>query len=464
MAKTVVGLFDKLEDARRAIEDLTDSGFDRRDISLVASDPNREYQGQMTEDEGNVAGGTVAGAGIGAVLGGLGGLLVGLGALAIPGIGPVIAAGPLVSALAGAGIGAAAGGLIGALVDLGIPEQDANYYAEGVRRGGALVTLKTSDELADEAADILNRHNPVDVERRVSHWREQEGWTGYDREAQPYTPDNVQMDEELYPARSPGETEEQGQYSAWSPTEAEEQEQQSAWPVGEPEAQPAGMADLPGYESRDHEIMDVVEEEMEVGKRSEISDRVRIHTHVSEHPVEETVNLRKERIDVERRPADRPATDQDLESFRDETFEVTATSEEPVVEKRARVVEDVEVHKYVEDEEHTVRDTVRRKDVDVEQMGPDEAHNMDQINEYEPLFRQHYTSNFSGTDYSYDDYMVAYTYGYDLANSDRYSDYQWEDLEPEARRNWERYNQDSAWDDFKDAVRQGWESVKRTFE
>lgn len=435
MAKTVIGLYDNFEDARRAIEDLTDSGFAREDISMVASDARGEYKNQMDEGEDSVAGGAATGAGIGAVLGGLGGLLVGLGALAIPGIGPVIAAGPLVSALAGAGIGAAAGGLIGALVDLGIPEQEAGYYAEGVRRGGTLVTLKTSDELANKAADIMNRHNPVDVERRSSYWREHEGWTGYDREAEPYTPENVDLDQQRY----------------------------SAWEQRDLETEHTGMTDMPERRSEDHDTMEVIEEEMEVGKRSEISDRVRIHSHVTEHPVEETVNLRKESIDVERRPVDRPATDKDLDSFQDETFEVTATSEEPVVEKRARVVEEIEVHKNVEEEQHTVSDTVRRKDVEIEHPDRDYERNMDQLNEYEPLFRQHYTSNFSGTDYSYDDYMVAYTYGYDLANSDRYSDYRWEDLEPEARQNWERYNQDSAWEDFKDAVRQGWESVKRTF-
>jgi hypothetical protein len=104
----------------------------------------------------------------------LGGLLVGLGALAIPGIGPVVAAGPLaaaLSALAGAGAGAVAGGvtggLLGALMDLGVPRETAEYYAEGVRRGGNLVTINTADHMTNRAVEILNRHHPIDINEQA---------------------------------------------------------------------------------------------------------------------------------------------------------------------------------------------------------------------------------------------------------------------------------------------------------
>jgi hypothetical protein len=129
----------------------------------------------------------------GAALGGLGGLLVGLGALTIPGIGPVIAAGPLATAiagLAGAGAGAlaggAAGGLLGALMDMGLPEEQASYYAEGVRRGGTLVAVRASDERHDQLHATLARFDPVDLEERATTWR-QEGWTRHDPNAGPYT-------------------------------------------------------------------------------------------------------------------------------------------------------------------------------------------------------------------------------------------------------------------------------------
>ena len=98
--------------------------------------------------------------------------------LAIPGIGPIIAAGPIAAALAGAGIGAATGGLIGGLTDLGIPDEEAHTYAEGVRRGGTLVTATAHTEMqAARAVDILHRHGAVDIEERAASWR-QDGWSG----------------------------------------------------------------------------------------------------------------------------------------------------------------------------------------------------------------------------------------------------------------------------------------------
>jgi hypothetical protein len=161
-------LYDRIEDARDAVQELIDHGFRREDISLVAADERGKLQQTTATDMGDedMASGAATGAGIGAVLGGLGGLLVGLGALAIPGIGPVLAAGPLVSALAGAGIGAAAGGLVGALADLGVPEEQAEKYAEGVRLGGTLVTVSAADDMTGQVVSIMNGHNPVDIGRR----------------------------------------------------------------------------------------------------------------------------------------------------------------------------------------------------------------------------------------------------------------------------------------------------------
>lgn len=191
MASTVVAMYDNFQSANNAVQELVDNGFSRDAISFLTRDP----KGESTEITGDVeriepssaSEGAGVGAGIGAVLGGLGGLLVGLGALAIPGIGPVIAAGPLAAALttlAGAGAGAVAGGvtggLIGALVDMGVPEETAQYYAEGLRRGSHLVTLNVEDYLVDQAVDILNRHHPVDMNERVNDWR-QTGWSGFEQ-------------------------------------------------------------------------------------------------------------------------------------------------------------------------------------------------------------------------------------------------------------------------------------------
>lgn len=119
--QTVVGLYDHFEDAQQAVQALRDAGFESNRISMIASDAEGRYSQYLQGDEAkkqDLGDGTAKGAGIGAVLGGLGGLLVGLGALAIPGIGPVIAAGPIITTLAGAGVGAVAGGMVGALVDI----------------------------------------------------------------------------------------------------------------------------------------------------------------------------------------------------------------------------------------------------------------------------------------------------------------------------------------------------------
>jgi len=182
MNKIIVGYFDHYSQAQDSVRSLVDTGFSRSDISLVASDPTGDYakSNAVTSTEPDTTSYTAAGAGTGAVLGGIGGLLVGIGALSIPGIGPVIAAGPLVTTLLGAGVGAAAGGLIGVLIDAGIPEDEAHYYAEGLRRGGAVVTVTTQDEMmVERATNIFERNGAVDIDRRADEWRES-GWTGYD--------------------------------------------------------------------------------------------------------------------------------------------------------------------------------------------------------------------------------------------------------------------------------------------
>jgi len=188
--KTIVAMFDRVEDARDALDDLVDNGIQRENISLIARDVEGHYgaelEGRQTatsEDVGQAAAGGAAG---GAVLGGLAGVLVGLGALTIPGIGPVVAAGPIVAGLTGAAVGAAAGGLLGALVEWGIPEEEAEYYAEGVRRGGTLVTVRATDTEAENVVDILESYDPVDIERRSEYWRSEEDWSGYDPNAEPW--------------------------------------------------------------------------------------------------------------------------------------------------------------------------------------------------------------------------------------------------------------------------------------
>src|SRR5918998_1379472 len=155
---TVVGLFDSRDRAQAAIEQLRTGGIDANRISVAMR--SREETEAIATDTG-VGGGAVTGAVGGGVLGGLAGLLVGIGALAIPGIGPVIAGGALATAfglgggtaVAGAGIGAAAGGIVGALVGLGFDRDEAEYYDRGVREGRTLVTVHDDDGRAESIFD-----------------------------------------------------------------------------------------------------------------------------------------------------------------------------------------------------------------------------------------------------------------------------------------------------------------------
>ena len=175
MARTVAGLFDRLAKAEDAIRGLERSGIDRNNISIVANDAKGEYAKLAGSGGGHMA----SGAGTGAAIGGVAGLILGLAALAVPGVGPVVAAGPLAAALGSGSIGAMAGGLIGALTGMSIPEEDAQHYADAIRQGGVLVLVKTTDALAEHVCGILNEAGAEDTEERTADWPG-EGWTACD--------------------------------------------------------------------------------------------------------------------------------------------------------------------------------------------------------------------------------------------------------------------------------------------
>jgi len=173
MTRTITRSYDTYDQAAAAVEKLEQSGISSSDVSVVGRDDRAK--------DSNVA----EGAGIGAGIGGAAGLLAGIGLLAIPGIGPVVAAGWLASTAAGAVAGAAAGGLVGSFTNAGVDEDDAHYYAETVRRGGTVVSVKAADEQAASVEAILDGATPIDRNARVAQYR-QEGWTRFDEKAEPY--------------------------------------------------------------------------------------------------------------------------------------------------------------------------------------------------------------------------------------------------------------------------------------
>jgi uncharacterized protein (TIGR02271 family) len=203
----------------------------------------------------------------------------------------------------------------------------------------------------------------------------------------------------------------------------------------------------------------VVEEELQVGTRQVRHGGVRLYTRVTERPVEETVRLRDEEVRVERRPVDRPASEADFAAAQERTIEVTETDEEPVVRKQARVVEEVVVSKDVQEQTETVRDTVRRTEVEVEPTGAAPARDVRGAEEYEADFRSHYTTSLASRGHPYERWSPGYRYGYELASDPRYAGRDWTALEPEARRDWEARHQ-GTWDEFKDTIRHAWEKVR----
>ena len=201
MTQTVSALYDSYEAAISAVNALESAGIPAADVSMVSNNVDNRYAKDRPNNAGEDAG---KGAGIGAVVGGVGGLLTGLGLLAIPGVGPVVAAGWLVAtavgAAGGAVVGGAAGGLVGSLTGAGVPERDAHFYAEGVRRGGSLVTARVDDARAPAAREILLRFQAVDPATRSEVYRES-GWTSFDENAPPYTPEQVAAERRRYIGR-----------------------------------------------------------------------------------------------------------------------------------------------------------------------------------------------------------------------------------------------------------------------
>jgi uncharacterized protein (TIGR02271 family) len=200
-------------------------------------------------------------------------------------------------------------GLQDRLISAGIPEQDAMIYADGVQSGGGLLMLQAlSNRQSAQAADILDRYNVVDISGRTAN----------------YNPQMTTRD-----------------------------------------TRRTGMTNM--YKGGETKIP-IIEEELRIGKREVEQGGVRVNTRVEEVPVNEQVTLREETVDVHRKPVDRPVSGADVANFQEGIFEVRERAEEAVVDKQARVVEEVHVKKNVQERTENIQDTVRRTDVDVDQI------------------------------------------------------------------------------------------------
>lgn len=202
-----------------------------------------------------------------------------------------------------------------------VPDEDRHTYEEGVRRGGALLTADVDDDCVDEAVRVLEEANSIDIDDRSSQWRSS-GWD--------------------YP----------GTGAAAGATGAA---------LGS-----FDRRETAGRTAEQEEVIPIVEEQLVVGKRDVSRGGVRVRSYVTETPVHEQIRLRNERVNVERRSVDQPLSAADTDAFRERTIDMTATGEEAVVGKTARVVEEVVVSKTAEEHVEEVDDTVRRTDVEVD--------------------------------------------------------------------------------------------------
>jgi len=225
-------------------------------------------------------------------------------------------------------------------------------------------------------------------------------------------------------------------------------------------------AQLRDYDDHDV-VLPVIEENIQVGKRQVESGRMRIYTEVTETPVEEQVTLREERVNVERRPVDRAISSADMTNFKEGEMEIRTMSEEAVVSKEARVVEEVVVGKEMTERTETIRDSVRRTDVQVDENVSDRTVTGTNVsstsgNDYDTYstgFRSYYDSNMSSSGSTYEQHDPAFRYGYTLANDDNLRGKDWESFESSAHSRWEERNP-GTWEQFKDSIRYAWDNVR----
>jgi uncharacterized protein (TIGR02271 family) len=298
-------------------------------------------------------------------------------------------------------------------------DEHISEYAEAVRRGGAVVKVDVDEEpKVDTARQVLQEAGAVNIDERVAEWREQ-GW-------------------------SSGEIASQTDTGAVAPLAAT--------------AKRTGKT-ATGQE----EVIPVVKEELEVGKRDVSTGGVRVYAKTVERPAEESLELREERAQVERRPVDRPASEADLQALKDRTVEVREMAEKPVVTKTARVVEEVVVGKQVQQRSETVRDTVRSTEVRVDNLaGETDAAGVRAGRAFDDdadYFRSDWQTHFAPLGGTYEDYEPAYRYGHTLGSDSRYASRTWEEMESDVRSDWERRYPGTSWERFKAAVRRGWERV-----
>jgi uncharacterized protein (TIGR02271 family) len=257
-------------------------------------------------------------------------------------------------------------GFWASLRDLFIADEDRYAYSEGIRRGGFVVSAEVDEGLVDHAMDVFEQHGAVDLDSREAEWRSA-GWSGYapGPTSAGIIADEAEADVPMNTSAAVGAGTMAGTSVPAVDTEHPVTGPGSGMSTAAGDTTP--MRDTAAASGRvtGEERIPVVEEQLRVGKREMDRGRVRVRSYVVETPVNETITLRDERLEVERRPVDLPVSAAD-DAFRERTIEAVEHSEEAVVSKEARVREEVVIRKDAGERTETVSDTVRRTEVEVD--------------------------------------------------------------------------------------------------
>jgi uncharacterized protein (TIGR02271 family) len=309
-------------------------------------------------------------------------------------------------------------------------DEHATRYSTAVAGGQHVLTLTTSSEPeVERAADVIERFGPIDIDERhdLAGNAASLGTSAY----QPQTS----------PSLAAGSMQAGTQTGNLSGSLSDSTLRSDSLQRETAVDQTTGKAAIP-----------VVQEEVRVGKRQVERGGVRVFSRMVETPVNETVSLREEHVSVQRRPVDQPINPADVAALKDQTIELRETAEEAVVQKSARVVEEVVVGKEVSQRQQNIQDTVRHTEVEVQPLqgsAPDD----------DTYYRNDWQTNYASLGGTYDDYAPAYRYGDEMRRDARYQGRNWDDVESDLRSDWDtRYggSGSSTWERMKAAVRSGW--------
>ncbi|WP_150265489.1 YsnF/AvaK domain-containing protein [Paenibacillus tepidiphilus] len=371
MNKKIVGVFYTEHEASSAIEDLKAHGFQTEDISVIAR--NKDDVESISNETGTKAPeGIASGAATGGVLGGVTGLLAGIGALAIPGIGPIIAAGPIAATLAGAAVGAGTGGLVGGLIGLGIPEDEAQTYDNYVDEGRILVMVDTDDSQAGQVYTVFRKHNSANSDRYMTDVNDTAADTA--RSSVNDTVDAAFNGSGLEGRKDTG-LDTMNSAPVHDPLETRNLDDVNRPGMtgdvysGTPRGIGAEAAGLGGplNESEEERKLRLREEQLDVSKNRVQTGEVNVRKEIVEEQKTINVPVSHEEIVVERRPVNNDTSASPI--GQEETIRIPVSEEKVEVTKNTVVTGEVDIHKREVQGTEQVKDTVKREEARVDKTG-----------------------------------------------------------------------------------------------